>query len=134
MTTIFDAIRANPNHIPKYTRFELAKLVKNKRLNSGETVTEVVKSYGIPETYWESIENASRLFNVKEMNLISDYLGISKGELTAYESDGFENLSYRTKNKYPDATGDIILANEIFNEIIMQYKISTDNIDEVNYD
>ncbi|MCT2342650.1 helix-turn-helix domain-containing protein [Niallia taxi] len=123
MATIWDFIKNNPSERPKYTRYELAKLVKEERISKQLSTVDLANKYNVDSSLWESIENGSRTFNVKIYNLISDFLGIEKSELLKKEVDDLSGISYRSTANHDDVEEAIMTANLIFDEIIMQEKI-----------
>ncbi|MCU9612742.1 XRE family transcriptional regulator [Caldibacillus lycopersici] len=124
MSTFLDVHYRNPNERPKYTRFELAKLVRDKRNELGLSVVQLADKYSVTESFWESIELASRVFNPKIYKIIGDFLEISKEELLSKEIDDVSLISYRTNTEEDEKIGEAVkLANIIFNEIVIQEKI-----------
>ncbi|BDG81245.1 hypothetical protein BSF_29740 [Bacillus subtilis] len=123
MGTIFDKIKDNPYERPKYTRYELAKMVKDYRVEKGLSVESVAKRFDVESTFWSSIEEASRVFNSKIYNVISEFLGVDRRELLQKDKDNLSAISYRSKLKSNGIDESVHLANIIFNEIVMQEKI-----------
>ena len=99
MSTIWGAIQTYSSERPKYTRFELGHLMKKKREELGLTVEEVATKYQVHVPFLESIETASRAFDVKTYKLIGDFLCMSKDHLLAKETDDLFPVSYRTIDK-----------------------------------
>lgn len=123
MGTIFEKIKDNPYERPKYTRYELAKMVKDYRVEKDLSVESVAKRFNVESKFWSSIEEASRVFNSKIYNVISEFLGVDRRELLQKDKDNLSNISYRSKLKSNDINESVHLANIIFNEIVMQEKI-----------
>lgn len=126
MPTILDKIQLNPSERPRYTRFELAKLVQERRKELNFSLEDVANKYGVEESFWQSIENASRAYNVKVYKLIGLFLNMSKDEMLAKEVDDMTSLSFRTSDeKNPEIQEAVHFANIIFDEMVMQEKIAT---------
>lgn len=124
MSTIWDFIQTSPNERPKYTRYELAKMVHDKRVKLGLTVEDLASRYEVNVPFWESIESASRAFNVRIYKLIGSFLGMSKDELLAKEFDDETTISFRTiDEEHIEIKEAVQAANAIFNEMVMQEKI-----------
>ncbi|MCK6075376.1 XRE family transcriptional regulator [Paenibacillus silvae] len=124
MANIWDSIQFNPSERPKYTRFELAKLVRDKRTSLGLTHSELSSQFGGNENLWESIEAASRAFNVRIYTAIGAFLGMSTKELTSKDVDNIEAISFRANETNEEINKAIQIANLIFDEMVMQEKIS----------
>ncbi|MDY7046703.1 MULTISPECIES: helix-turn-helix transcriptional regulator [unclassified Virgibacillus] len=126
MPNIWDKVQLNPSERPKYTRFELAKLVQERRNELGLSLKEISNKYGVEESFWRSIENASRAFNVKIYKLIGEFLNMSKDEMLAIEVDDMSSLSFRTSDEnHPEIQEAIEFANIVFDEMVMQEKFAT---------
>jgi len=126
MPTIWEKIQFNPSERPKYTRFELAKLVKERRKELNLSLEEVSSKYGVTEEFWQSIENASRAFNVKVYKIVGSFLDMTKDEMLSTEVDDMASLSYRTsEEKHPEIQDAVQFANILFDEMVMQEKIAT---------
>ncbi|KGA98663.1 hypothetical protein AJ85_06510 [Alkalihalobacillus alcalophilus ATCC 27647 = CGMCC 1.3604] len=126
MPTILDEIQLNPSERPRYTRYELAKLVQERRKELNLSLEEASSKYGVDVSFWQSIENASRTFNVKVYKLIGAFLNMSKDEMLAKEVDDMTSLSFRTSDeKHPEIQEAVQFANFIFDEMVMQEKIAT---------
>ncbi|TMN22607.1 XRE family transcriptional regulator [Lentibacillus cibarius] len=126
MQTILDKVYSNPSERPKYTRFELAKLVQERREELNMSIEMVASKYEVTESLWKSIEDASRVFNTKIYKLIGDFLNMGKNEMLAVEKDDITSLSFRTDDEeHPDIQETVQLANIIFDEMVMQEKIGS---------
>ncbi|MGD6803950.1 helix-turn-helix domain-containing protein [Rossellomorea aquimaris] len=128
MSTIWDFIHSNPSERPKYTRYELAKLVKQKRVKDGLSIDEASSKYNVEESFWSGIENATRVFNVKVYNIIGSFLNMTKEELLSKETDDLTFVSYRTNDEsLAEIKEAVDIANVIFNEMVMQEKMGSSN-------
>lgn len=124
--TIFDKIQSNPFERPRYTRFELAKLVQERRKELNLSIDEVSKNYDVEVSFWQSIESGSRAFNVKVYKIIGDFLNMSKDEMLAKDVDNIDSLSFRTSDENnPEIQEAIQIANIVFDEMVMQEKIAS---------
>jgi len=123
MANIWDYGSLSPFERPKYTRYELAKLVRDKRIELGLTPREAAMQYNVDEKLWKSIESASRAFNVRIYKIVADFLGMSREEILAKEIDDMAAISFRTKENNQEIEEAVQIANAIFNEMVMQEKI-----------
>lgn len=126
MTNVLEVGNFKPPERPKYTRYELAKLVRNKREKLGLTVESVAAQYNVDEKLIQSIENASRIFNVRMYKVICEFLDMSKEEILSKEVDDMTAISFRSKGDSDKIRETVQMANAIFDEIIMQEKIGID--------
>lgn len=124
MANIWESVQFNPSERPKYTRFELAKLVRDKRVKHDLSYSDLSSQYGGDENLWESIEAASRAFNVRVYTAIGAFLGMSIKELTSKDVDIIEGISFRAKETNEEINKTVQIANLIFDEMVMQEKIS----------
>lgn len=125
MSTILEAIQTSNNVRPKYTRYELGKLVRLEREMKGLTISEISKSFSVEPSFWESIESGSRVFNVKIYTIIESFLNKPMAELLEKEYDNLELISFRAQdNKSREIIDAIEIANMIFHEVVIQEKIS----------
>ncbi|WP_460235861.1 RodZ family helix-turn-helix domain-containing protein [Bacillus cereus] len=122
--TIWDNAHLKPSERPKYTSYELAKMVKEKRLSLGLTVEEVAIQYNINTIMLERIEAVSCAFNVKMYYFISAFLGLTTEEIIAKERDDMTVLYASLQNANPEIKKTVHDANAIFDEMVMQLKIS----------
>jgi transcriptional regulator with XRE-family HTH domain len=125
MTNIWNHVQFNPSERPKYTRYELAKMVREKRKNDGLTQEEMADKLNVDLSIVKQIEEASRTFNAKMYKLVSSIIGKSITELTSKETDDTLSISFRASEQKPEIEAAVMIANLLFDEIIMQEKIST---------
>lgn len=124
MLTIWDKVATTPSERPKYTRYELGEMVREKRIKLNLSIVEVAENFQVEESLWESIENASRSFNVRIYKLIQDFLEMPKEELLAKDVDDFSLLSFRKNKENHDEIQEAFeIANKIFDEMVIQKKI-----------
>ncbi|MDU0331789.1 helix-turn-helix transcriptional regulator [Paenibacillus sp. 3LSP] len=127
MANIWEFVRFNTSERPKYTRYELAKLVREKREQAKLSLDDVATQFNVDVELWKSIENASRSFNVKIYKIISAFLDMSISELLAKDVDDMAAISFRANDKEEneEISEAIYLANLIFDEMVMQEKLSS---------
>lgn len=123
MNMVLENNKVQLNQRPAYTRYELAKLVKDKRNSEYKTREQFAAQYGISVTLLNNIENASRAFNVPMYRACSIILNKSIEELTATVVDKEEH-DYRANQLSTEVTTTVDFANMIFSEIVMQHKLS----------
>lgn len=122
MSMVLNTIEVQSGQRPSYTKYELAKLVKEKRCKESMSREEFADKYDISISLLESIENASRSFNVPMYKACSIILSKSIDELTAIDYDNDSN-DYRTNQISEEVQKTVNIANNIFNEIVAQYKL-----------
>lgn len=126
MTTIIEKIKIGPSERVKYTRFELAKKVREQRESLNLSIEDVAEKYEVDVSFWNSIEKASRIFNVKIYNIIEDFLQLNQDELLAREVDDMTTISFLLSDEEStEIEKTIEFANLIFDELVLQEKIAT---------
>lgn len=125
MSNIWDSIQFTPSERPKYTRFELGKIVREKREERQLTLEAVAAQFNVSADLWKSIEDASRALNVRTYKLISAFLGITLEQLLEKETDNLAVISFRATDTNPEINEAIQVANLIFDEMVMQEKFSS---------
>ncbi|MCI8667188.1 MAG: hypothetical protein HFG82_11070 [Dorea sp.] len=123
MADIYRFINKSNNRRPVYTSYELGKMVRDKRENSGMNLAVFAEQYGISEELLAQIETVSCSFSPKIYKTCGSILGLSSEELLAEYIDDVKAASYRTKDNGSGVYATFERANDIFNEIIMQRKI-----------
>lgn len=124
MTTILDAVKVNPNERPKYSRYQLAEMVKSERISKRLTIDEVANQFNVGNDFWQSIEQASRVFNVKIYGIIASFLNLPVNEILAKEKDNLDLMSFRAvDDENLEILEAVNFANIIFNELVVQEKI-----------
>lgn len=116
--TIWDNINFSAYKRPKYTKYEISNLVKTKRKEEDLNTKDFVQKYEIEECMLLDIEKCTRSFNVRIYRACSKILGLTVAGLVSYDSE--EPIHCENK----DVQETVNVANEIFNEIIMQHKIN----------
>jgi transcriptional regulator with XRE-family HTH domain len=125
MAPIWNFVEFKPSERPKYTRYELAKMVKEKRESLGLLPDQMAEAHGITVTLLNKIEGASRLFNATMYNAVSSILKIPVESLLEKETDDLDAISFRASEQNPELEETVRIANMLFDEIIMQEKIGT---------
>lgn len=125
MKTIWDKIRHNPSERPKYTRFELGVLVRKKREKLSLSQRELAENYGFTEKMIDCVEKGSCAFNVRIYSFICTFLEMTQKEVLEKEIDDMKLIKQSLNNTNNEIRKTVKLANEIFNEIVMQEKIAT---------
>lgn len=110
------------NRRPRYTKYEISKLVNEKFNNSKLTKLEFCMKFDIDEKILNDILEAKRSFNKMLLNKSSIILGIDMKELLREDIDTLP--AFRSEEIKDDTIETFNIANLLFNEIIMQNKIS----------
>ncbi|WP_404467052.1 XRE family transcriptional regulator [Planococcus rifietoensis] len=125
MSTILEGVQVNAYQRPKYNRYELARLVSNKRVKSDLSIHEIASQFNVEPALWESIENGSRTYDQEIYRIVAQFLNTSVASLLEKEQDDISSLSYRTIDEDSTEVANVVeLANKIFQELVMQEKIS----------
>lgn len=110
------------NRRPRYTKYEISKLVKERLQKSDLKLSEFCKGYSINEKTIIDICEAKISFNKDILSVCSMILEKSMEELLSEDID--EGLpAFRSKEINEITAESCNLANILFNEIIMQNKI-----------
>lgn len=120
MATILDAINFSPYERARYTRYELSSLVKRKRADMNMNIVDFASFYDISVKYLKEIEICHRLFNVEMYEICMKVLDMSFEEILAEDKD--EDVVTEFPNEEIKQAYE--LANVIFQEMVMQEKIS----------
>lgn len=123
MADIYRFIKKSNNRRPVYTSYELGKMVRDKRESSGLDLAEFANKYGISEKMLSRIETVSCSFSPKIYKICGSILDLSPEELLAEYTDDVNAANYRAKDNGAGVHATFEMANNIFNEIIMQRKI-----------
>lgn len=122
MATMLTNVNLSACRRPVYTTYELSESVKNKRNESGKSREEFADLHHINVKVLEQIEEGERSFTPQLYKACSYILNISLDDLIAVEED--EAPSFRASNDSAEVRSTFEKANYIFDEIIMQKKIS----------
>ncbi|WP_458413028.1 helix-turn-helix domain-containing protein [Schinkia sp. CFF1] len=123
MANIWNYVQFTDSERPKYTRYELAKMVLEKRNQLGLKTEELAEKVGIEPRLLTSIEVASRSFNVLMYKAISKILDMTTDELVMKDKDNLASISFRTNDLNSEIEETVKIANLLFDEMVMQEKI-----------
>lgn len=124
METIFEKISMSDSKRPVYTSYELSQLVKTKRLKEQLNEEEFALKHRVDTHLLQQVEEANRIFSPSLYRVCSKILDITIDDIVAYVEDDIDDASYRISGKAEGIQNTVELANKLFNEIIMQKKIS----------
>lgn len=110
------------NRRPKYTKYEIAKLVKQKLEESKLGLNDFCARFDIDSKMVVDLLAAKRSFNKKILNSAAVILNTDIKELLSEEVDTAP--AFRSKEIKKETIETVDIANLLFNEIIMQKKIS----------
>lgn len=124
MADIFEFVKKSDNCRPVYTSYELSSMVKEKRKNERLDVKAFSKKHGVSEDILDQIENGRRVFSTKMYKSCGTILGLSTEEMLAEYEDDISAVNFRASENDESTQKTFDLVNMLFNEIIMQEKIS----------
>jgi transcriptional regulator with XRE-family HTH domain len=124
MATIWDYVEIDPCQRPAFTKYELSKKIKEKRVASGLSVEEFSQQYGISAYLLVSIEEAKRSFNVPMYEACARILGMELDELLKTDQEDLGCVRFRSGKVHEVTWKTVEMANVLFNEMVMQHKIS----------
>lgn len=124
MATIWDYVEIDPCQRPAFTKYELSKKIKEKRVASGLSVEEFSQQYGISAYLLVSIEEAKRSFNVPMYEACARILGMELDELLKTDQEDLGCVRFRSGKVHEVTWNTVEMANVLFNEMVMQHKIS----------
>lgn len=114
MADIFDCIKVSDNIRPKYTSYEIIYKIKEKQKQSGLSLEEFCAKYNLTLEEYEKLISCKGVFNWKIYYKCAEILKVNVGELLEELTDDIPTFDDNT----------FLLANKLFNEIIMQEKIA----------
>lgn len=114
MADIFNFIEQSANTRPKYTSYEIIYMIKEKQKQSGLSLEEFCAKYNLTLEGYEKLISYRGVFNWKIYYKCAEILGVNVGELLEEYIDDVPASDDKT----------FLLANKLFNEIIMQEKIA----------
>lgn len=124
MATIFDYLSKSNCQRPVYTSYELGKLVKDKREGENASLEEYAQKYNIGVEILSRIEGLKGTFTPKMYRACASVLEMSLDDILKMENDNIEMASYRAEGSSDAVNRTVEFANQLFNDIIMQKKIS----------
>lgn len=123
MANIYEFITKSNDRRPVYTSYELSKMVRDRRKDSGQSISEFALKNEVDENILKQIELGSCSFSPKIYRVCGNILGLSSKELLAEFIDDIEAVNYRANDNGKGVQETFEMANMLFNEIIMQKKI-----------
>lgn len=114
MADIFNFVEQSDNTRPKYTSFEIIYLIKEKQKQSGLSLENFCAKYNLTLEGYEKLISYRGVFNWKIYYKCAEILGVNVCELLEEYIDDVPASDNKT----------FLLANKLFNEIIMQEKIA----------
>ncbi|MCR4436136.1 MAG: helix-turn-helix transcriptional regulator [Clostridiales bacterium] len=124
MATIWNYVGIDPCQRPAFTKYELNKKIKEKRVASGLSVEEFSQQYDISAALLVSIEEAKRSFNVPMYEACARILGMELDELLKTNQEDLDCVRFKSGEVHKATWKTVEMANVLFNEMVMQHKIS----------
>lgn len=113
--------------IPKYTRAEIIKLVKQKVLDSNEDLQRNSEKINIPYSDLQKVLSLNAIWTPKEYQLASKILEISVEMLLEnLEQEDLSNVSFRALENNEEINNKVSQLNDIFEELTYQLKIGSE--------
>ncbi len=122
MANIYESVNKSSDRRPVFTSYELSDMVKRTIEDSGMAVSEYAAGKGISEDVLEKVLSAKGSFSPKMYKVCGSVLGLSMEQILA-ETVDTGIVSYRASEDNCNVQATCALANNLFNEIIMQRKI-----------
>ena len=114
MADIFDCVKVSDNIRPRYTSFEIIYMIKEKQKQSGLSPNKFCTKYNLSIKEYEDLISYKGIFNKKMYYKCAEILEVNADELLEEYIDDVPASDNKT----------FLLANKLFNEIIMQEKIA----------
>ena len=114
MADIFNFVEQSANTRPKYTSYEIIYMIKEKQKQSGLSLEEFCSKYNLTLEGYEKLISYKGVFNWKIYYKCAEILEVNVGKLLEEYIDDVPASDDKT----------FLLANKLFNEIIMQEKIA----------
>lgn len=111
---IYNFVNQSDNARPKYTSFEIIYLIKEKQKQSGLSLENFCAKYNLTLEGYEKLISYRGVFNCKIYYKCAEILEVDVSELLEEYIDDIPAFDDKT----------FLLANKLFNEIIMQEKIA----------
>lgn len=113
--------------IPKYTRAEIIKLVKQKVIDSNEDLQKNSEKINIPYSDLQKVLSLNAIWTPKEYQLASKILEINvETLLDNLEQEDLSNVSFRALENNEEINNKVSQLNDIFEELTYQLKIGSD--------
>lgn len=117
MGDIFEYINQSDNIRPKYTDYEIRELIRQKLLASGLSKEKFLRKYNISFELFNDLIGENKMFTKEMLYKSAEILEVDIDELVEEYEDDLSSFSDAFNNKT------FVVANKLFNEIIMQEKI-----------
>ena len=114
MADIYNFVEQSDNTRPKYTSFEIIYLIKEKQKQSGLSLENFCAKYNLTLEGYKKLISYRGVFNWKIYYKCAEILEVDVSELLEEYIDDVPAFDDKT----------FLLANKLFNEIIMQEKIA----------
>ena len=114
MADIFNFVEQSANTRPKYTSFEIIYMIKEKQKQSGLSLEEFCAKYNLTLEGYEKLISYKGVFNWKIYYKCAEILEVNVDKLLEEYIDDISVSNDKT----------FLLANKLFNEIIIQEKIA----------
>lgn len=113
--------------IPKYTRAEIIKLVKQKVLDSNEDLQKNSEKFNVPYSDLQKVLSLNAVWTPKEYQLASKILEINvETLLDNLEQEDLSNVSFRALENNEEINNKVSQLNDIFEDLTYQLKIGSD--------
>lgn len=113
--------------IPKYTRAEIIKLVKQKVIDSNEDLQKNSEKINIPYSDLQKVLSLNAIWTPKEYQLASKILEINvETLLDNLEQEDLTNVSFRALENNEEINNKVSQLNDIFEDLTYQLKIGSD--------
>ncbi len=124
MATIFETAKYSDCQRPVYTSLELSNMVQKKRIKEELSQADFSNKYNVEEVVLQQIEEGRQCFGPQLYKACGRILELSVEEITKMEQDDFSCAGFRATADSQHTRNTINLANYLFNEMIMQKRIS----------
>lgn len=114
MADIFDCVKVSDNIRPRYTPYEIIYMIKEKQKQSGLLLEEFCAKYNLTLEGYEKLISYKGVFNWKIYYKCAEILEVNVDKLLEEYIDDISVSNDKT----------FLLANKLFNEIIIQEKIA----------
>lgn len=114
MADIFDCVKVSDNIRPRYTPYEIIYMIKEKQKQSGLSLEEFCAKYNLTLEGYEKLISYKEVFNWKIYYKCAEILEVNVDKLLEEYIDDISVSNDKT----------FLLANKLFNEIIIQEKIA----------
>lgn len=114
MADIFDCVKVSDNIRPRYTPYEIIYMIKERQKQSGLSLEEFCAKYNLTLEGYEKLISYKGVFNWKIYYKCAEILEVNVDKLLEEYIDDISVSNDKT----------FLLANKLFNEIIIQEKIA----------